>query len=90
MTARILTNARVVLENEVLPVGTVHLVDGRIASIDHGRSALPGAEDLDGDWLLPGLVEVHTDNLDACRAAGARCRVGLGRHHHGARCDRGW
>jgi alpha-D-ribose 1-methylphosphonate 5-triphosphate diphosphatase len=25
---------------------------------------LPAAQDLDGDWLLPGLVEVHTDNLE--------------------------
>jgi len=28
------------------------------------RSTRPGALDWEGDWLLPGLVEVHTDNLE--------------------------
>ncbi len=60
----ILTNARVVLPAEVLPRGTVHLRDGRILSIDSGTSTLSAARDLDGDWLLPGLVELHTDNLE--------------------------
>ena len=27
-------------------------------------SGLPVAHDLQGDWLLPGLVELHTDNLE--------------------------
>ena len=37
---------------------------GRIAAIDTGRSRLAAAEDLDGDLLLPGLVELHTDHLE--------------------------
>lgn len=64
MEERIFTNARVVLGHEVLPRGSVRVVDGRIAAIDAGTSSLPGAVDLNGDWLLPGLVEVHTDNLE--------------------------
>ena len=59
-----LGNARVVLPGEVLPRGTVHLRDGVIHAIDSTPSQVPGALDLDGDWLLPGLVEVHTDNLE--------------------------
>ncbi|RCI76769.1 alpha-D-ribose 1-methylphosphonate 5-triphosphate diphosphatase [Pseudomonas aeruginosa] len=40
------------------------LRDGLIAAVDEGRSHLAGAEDLGGDYLLPGLVELHTDNLE--------------------------
>ena len=55
-------NARMVLANEVVR-GTLHAVDGRIASFDTGDTA-QGALDLEGDYLLPGLVEVHTDNFE--------------------------
>ncbi|MGD9831654.1 MAG: alpha-D-ribose 1-methylphosphonate 5-triphosphate diphosphatase [Piscinibacter sp.] len=64
MDEQIFTNARVVLGQEVLPRATVRVAGGRIASIESGASARPGAIDVDGDWLLPGLVEVHTDNLE--------------------------
>ena len=63
MTEQILTNARIVLAGEVVH-GSVQLRDGRIAAIDAGATSVPGALDLDGDHLLPGLVEVHTDNLE--------------------------
>jgi alpha-D-ribose 1-methylphosphonate 5-triphosphate diphosphatase len=64
MTEVIFTNARVVLATEVLPRASVRVLDGRIAAIDAGLSSAPGALDMDGDYLLPGLVEVHTDNLE--------------------------
>lgn len=64
MTDTILTHARVVLADELLPDASVVLRDGRIHAIDHSRVTLPGAIDCDGDLLLPGLVEVHTDNLE--------------------------
>jgi len=64
MDEQIFTNARVVLAGEVLQQASVRVVDGCIAAVDSGRSSLPGALDLDGDLLLPGLVEVHTDNLE--------------------------
>ena len=64
MTERLFTNARVVLGDEVLACGSVLVRDGLIAEIDGRPSSTPGAEDLDGDLLLPGLVEVHTDNLE--------------------------
>jgi alpha-D-ribose 1-methylphosphonate 5-triphosphate diphosphatase len=57
----VLTNARIVLTDEIF-AGTLVVRDGRIADIDSGRSA--SGEDLDGDFLIPGLVELHTDHLE--------------------------
>ncbi len=59
----ILTNARLVLADEVV-LGTVVLDGAGIADVQPGRSHLPGAVDLDGDLLVPGVVDVHTDNLE--------------------------
>ncbi|MFA7429539.1 MAG: alpha-D-ribose 1-methylphosphonate 5-triphosphate diphosphatase [Rhodospirillaceae bacterium] len=63
MNELILTNARVVTRSEVFD-GTVIVRDGAIAAVDAGRSALSGALDLDGDLLIPGLIEMHTDNME--------------------------
>jgi alpha-D-ribose 1-methylphosphonate 5-triphosphate diphosphatase len=59
---QIFTNARLVLEDGLVD-GTVRAIDGRIADIDTGRSAL--GEDFEGDYLMPGLVELHTDHLES-------------------------
>jgi alpha-D-ribose 1-methylphosphonate 5-triphosphate diphosphatase len=63
MTETILTNARIVLRDRVIH-GTVVVRDGLIADISEGNSDAPGARDLDGDVLMPGIVDVHTDNLE--------------------------
>jgi alpha-D-ribose 1-methylphosphonate 5-triphosphate diphosphatase len=63
MSGFVFTNARVVTGDRVLP-GTVEVDDGRIRSVDEGRSGISGAVDLDGDFLIPGLVELHTDNVE--------------------------
>ena len=60
---RILTNGRIVLADRVLR-GTVTVRGGRIRRLDEGRSALPSAHDLEGDHLLPGLVDLHSDSLE--------------------------
>ncbi|WP_110654406.1 alpha-D-ribose 1-methylphosphonate 5-triphosphate diphosphatase [Salinicola halimionae] len=60
---QILTHAKLVLDDEVI-AGTLVIRDGRIASIDSGMSQTPGAVDCGGDTLLPGLVELHTDNME--------------------------
>ncbi|MDR3440873.1 alpha-D-ribose 1-methylphosphonate 5-triphosphate diphosphatase [Telmatospirillum sp.] len=60
----ILTNARVVCRDRIIGEGTVVVRDGTIADVDEGRSQLASAIDLDGDYLLPGLVEMHTDNIE--------------------------
>jgi alpha-D-ribose 1-methylphosphonate 5-triphosphate diphosphatase len=58
-----LGNARVVTGGEALP-GAVHVKNGRIASVDAQHHLPNGALDLDGDYLIPGLVELHTDNFE--------------------------
>lgn len=59
----VLTNARLVLDDRVV-LGTLVHADGVIREIAEGRSAAPGAVDCEGDLLAPGLIEVHTDNLE--------------------------
>ena len=59
----IFTNAMVVLPDAVVRA-TLVVRDGRIADVQAGSSALPGARDVDGDYLIPGIVDTHTDNLE--------------------------
>ena len=59
----ILTNAQVVTADQVF-LGTVQVRDGIITDVQEGVSHALGAQDLHGDYLLPGLVELHTDNLE--------------------------
>jgi len=57
----VLRNARIVLADDVV-LGSLKLVDGRIADISAGASST--GEDMEGDFLTPGLVELHTDHLE--------------------------
>src|SRR5690606_19585238 len=67
----ILRNARIVLEDDVIH-GSVRMIDGIIVDIVPVDSSLDGAltgtdgpgEDMDGDYLMPGLVELHTDQVE--------------------------
>lgn len=59
----ILTNAILVLPGETL-AGTIVFRDGIIAEIQPGAFHAAGAIDLAGDYLIPGVVDVHTDNLE--------------------------
>jgi alpha-D-ribose 1-methylphosphonate 5-triphosphate diphosphatase len=59
----ILANATLVLPGETLR-GSVRLVDGKIAEIAPGNAVPQGAEDCGGDLVMPGLIELHTDNLE--------------------------
>ena len=63
MTDFILTNAKLVLRDEVI-TGTVQVRDGRIADVSINGTGVPGAFDCDGDYIIPGIVDVHTDNLE--------------------------
>lgn len=60
----VLSNARIVLAERVIERGWLAVIDGRIAELGEGRAPERG-EDLAGDLLLPGLVELHTDHLEA-------------------------
>ncbi|MDQ2094452.1 alpha-D-ribose 1-methylphosphonate 5-triphosphate diphosphatase [Rhodalgimonas zhirmunskyi] len=63
MTDLILANAEIVFEDTVMR-GALTLREGQIESITPGRAVPPGALDCDGDLLIPGLIELHTDNLE--------------------------
>jgi alpha-D-ribose 1-methylphosphonate 5-triphosphate diphosphatase len=56
-------NARIVAADRVF-LGSVKVEDGRIQEIDENGSAAAGV-DFQGDYLLPGLIELHTDNLES-------------------------
>ena len=55
------TNARIVLEDRIVS-GSVLVRDGKIVDISEGN--VRAGEDLEGDYLIPGLVELHTDHLE--------------------------
>jgi alpha-D-ribose 1-methylphosphonate 5-triphosphate diphosphatase len=62
-TPVIFTNAQLVLQDEVVK-GSLTSQHGLIQHIDQGQTSVPQAIDLQGDYLIPGLVEVHTDNFE--------------------------
>jgi alpha-D-ribose 1-methylphosphonate 5-triphosphate diphosphatase len=59
----VLTGCRIVTPDAVVS-GSLVLREGRIAAIDGAPSASPGAIDCAGDIVMPGMIELHTDNLD--------------------------
>ncbi|QKF53231.1 alpha-D-ribose 1-methylphosphonate 5-triphosphate diphosphatase [Pseudomonas graminis] len=63
LNEQILTHAKIVTAERVF-TGTLVLRDGLISEVDDRLSQLPQAQNLNGDYLLPGLVELHTDNLE--------------------------
>ena len=63
MSQRIIRNARIVTGSESF-IGCAVLEGDAIRMVDWGNTSALGAEDWEGDWLLPGLVELHTDNLE--------------------------
>jgi len=63
MNEQVYTNYRLQLpDREVL--GTLVVRDGKIADIQPGT--VSQGENGNGDYLLPGLIELHTDNFERC------------------------
>jgi alpha-D-ribose 1-methylphosphonate 5-triphosphate diphosphatase len=60
----ILGNARIVLADRVIERGWIAFADSRIAEFGEG-DAPGGSEDAAGDLIMPGLIELHTDHLEA-------------------------
>ena len=58
-----LANARLILDERVV-TGKLCVEDGVIAEVRSGGDVPAGAIDCGGDYVLPGLVELHTDNLE--------------------------
>lgn len=59
----VLANARIILSGEILR-GALFCRNGIITDISTGPTTARGALDMAGDFLLPGLVDVHTDHLE--------------------------
>ena len=53
----VLKNARLVIGDEVVN-GTLSISKGRIVGIDSGATSVTNAIDFEGDYLMPGMVEV--------------------------------
>jgi alpha-D-ribose 1-methylphosphonate 5-triphosphate diphosphatase len=54
-------NARIVTRDEDF-IGSVQVRDGRVAAIDRGAGG--AGEDFEGDVLMAGIIDIHTDNLE--------------------------
>src|SRR5215470_11777528 len=62
-TEQVFTNGRIVTRDAEFD-GTVVVRANLIVEVQPGRSCVAGAVDLEGDYLVPGLVELHTDNME--------------------------
>lgn len=58
-----LANARLVMPDQVL-TGSITIEKGVITDIAEGDDRPSGCVDCAGDFVMPGLVELHTDNLE--------------------------
>lgn len=61
MMDAVFTNARIVLADDLIS-GSLSVADGKIGAIETTDSRQ--GTDLEGDYLVPGLVELHTDHLE--------------------------
>lgn len=62
MTPLSIRNAKLVLADDIVEGALNTTEDGTIAAIDPGPATV--GEDVEGDYLIPGLVELHTDHLE--------------------------
>ncbi|MGH1541532.1 MAG: alpha-D-ribose 1-methylphosphonate 5-triphosphate diphosphatase [Arenicella sp.] len=63
MNQTVINNAQLVLKDEVIQ-GHLVLENGQITDVGQGNSSLHQAMDMQGDYVIPGLVELHTDNME--------------------------
>jgi alpha-D-ribose 1-methylphosphonate 5-triphosphate diphosphatase len=68
-----LTHARVILADEVIEDGSVLIEDGVIRAICPETSNGAQQVRLDGQWLMPGMVDLHCDAIE--KEAEPRARV---------------
>jgi len=62
-TETVLTNAKLVLADIIIE-GSLRIFEGLIDEVSDAPSYAVGAIDAEGDYIMPGLVELHTDNLE--------------------------
>ncbi|KKB86765.1 phosphonate metabolism protein PhnM [Devosia limi DSM 17137] len=61
MGETVFRNARIVVGDSIV-TGSLKVEDGIITAIDSGVAKT--GKDMDGDYLIPGLIELHTDHLE--------------------------
>jgi alpha-D-ribose 1-methylphosphonate 5-triphosphate diphosphatase len=59
----VINNCRAVLTESILDEASVRVENGRIAEIAQGRSFGDGLDARDA-WLLPGLIDIHSDAIE--------------------------
>lgn len=59
----VFTNAKIITADAVIE-GSLEVRDGKIIEINSGNSSLPNAIDCGGNYLCPGFIELHTDNVE--------------------------
>ena len=74
MQPQIYTNYRLLLPNEEI-LGTIAVTDGIITDLQPG--IVSQGQDGSGNYLLPGLIELHTDNLEKCISPRPKVRFPL-------------
>ena len=74
MQSQIYTNYRLLLPDEEI-LGTIAVTDGIITDIQPG--IVSQGQDGGGNYLLPGLIELHTDNLEKCISPRPKVRFPL-------------
>lgn len=81
MNEQVYTNYRLQLPDQE-QLGTLVVRDGRIADIQPGT--VSHGIDGKGNYLLPGLIELHTDNLERCVSPrpGVRWPIDAAATHH--------
>lgn len=57
-------NARLILPDQEFSGTLAVAADGTIAALDATAVAPPDAVDCEGDYLMPGLIDLHTDNIE--------------------------
>jgi alpha-D-ribose 1-methylphosphonate 5-triphosphate diphosphatase len=73
-----LTRAAAVLPTETLADAAVVVADGKVQAINPPHKPADGLEeDLGGAWLLPGLVDLHSDAIEKIAEPRAGVRVPL-------------
>ena len=58
-----LANVQLILRDRVM-TGWLRVADGQIVEVGEGDRVPRGAIDCSGDFVAPGLIELHTDNLE--------------------------
>lgn len=60
----LLTNASIVLRDEILDDASLLIVDGFIQSINPDERSVDQVIDLQGNILMPGMIDIHCDALE--------------------------